>query len=262
MTETDLQSKYAKKIAALLAKAESTTPEEAELLTEKAQQLMAQYAIEQALVDEALGNERREEIVRKTVEYKSSYHHGLFELGSAIGTANDCRVLLVRDKNYTKLVLIGFESDVDRAIMLDASLQIQMQVALRAAARRGEVRSEHWMTAMDKFKERREFMFGFATGVARRLDRAKLAGREDYLERVVAAGADRDETSSGMELVVRSRRDRVDDWVDQKYGEIRTIRGGVSAGGSYGAHDAGHRAGLNADTGSAGRVGQRRALTR
>ena len=43
---TDLQEKYAEKIAKLLAKAESTTPAEAELLLEKAQSLMSQYAVD------------------------------------------------------------------------------------------------------------------------------------------------------------------------------------------------------------------------
>src|SRR5437868_13324419 len=49
------QDKWADKIAALLRKAESTTPEEAELLMAKAQELMAKYAIDEAMLNAARG---------------------------------------------------------------------------------------------------------------------------------------------------------------------------------------------------------------
>lgn len=255
MTE-DLQEKYAEKIAGLLRKAESTTPEEAETLVEKAQELMAKYAIEQAMVDAKRGVVR-EKVVEKRVVYGGSYSHAHYELGSVIAVVNDCRVLRSKTKNQHTLYVIGFESDVDRAIMLDTSLQIQMEVALRAARRSGAVRSEYWMTAMDKFKENRTFKFGFADGVAVRLHRAKQAGRDEYVRDTGEAGV-----TDSMALVVRSRRDQVNDWVDKTYGQLRSGRHTRLSSGSGSAHSAGHAAGMSADTGSAGRVGQRRELSR
>lgn len=256
------EEKYAQKIAGLLRKAEQTTPEEAELFLEKAVELMSKYAIEQQMIDAARGDVRDESIVEKRVKYHSSYHHGLYAVGQVIAEVQDCRILCNRRKNESVLYLIGFESDVERAIMLDASVQIQLQIALRAATKRGDVQSEHWMTAMQKFKERRTFMFGFARGLETRLLRVKKAGQDEYKEERVFAGETEDAVATGMSLMVRSRRDKVNDWVDETYGQLRHGRSTRLVGGSSRASAAGFEAGLKADTGSAGHVKQRGVLTR
>lgn len=252
----DLQEKFAEKIASLLRKAESTTPEEAELLIEKAQTLMMKYAIEQTMIDAMAGKER-EDIVEKTIKYKSSYHHGLFAIGYGIAQAQSCRVLMTRYKNQTDMHVIGFESDVERAIMLDSSLQIQAQAALRAAIRSNDVLIASWMTAMQKFAERRQFLLSYAAGVITRLERANQIARDEVIDEAIKAG--QPDVAPGMELMLRSRKDRVNDWVDQHYGKLTKSRAKLR-GGSGQTRRAGYSAGLNADTGSAGRIKTRREL--
>jgi len=62
-------------IAKLLAKAERTTPEEAEALTEHAERLMVKYGVEQALLDErrARLGQTREEIVQERMLFTGTY---------------------------------------------------------------------------------------------------------------------------------------------------------------------------------------------
>ena len=62
-------------IAKLLAKAEQTTPEEAEALTEHAERLMVKYGIEQARIDErrARLGQTQEEIVKERMLFTGAY---------------------------------------------------------------------------------------------------------------------------------------------------------------------------------------------
>jgi hypothetical protein len=251
----DLQAKYANKINKLLRKAESTTPEEAEALLEAAERLMAKWAIDEAMLAQARGDVD-EKIVERTTVYNGVYHMARFDIGAAVGRAQDVKVLIGRGPKTTTLYLVGFESDVERAIMLDASVQIQAQAALERWARTG---IQAWMSASEKYKARREFLFGFARGVEHKLALAKKAGHEELRAERVAAGADATEVAAGMELVIRSRKDRVEDWYDRTYGATRPVSRSYASGGS-GARAAGSFAGRNADVGSGGRLGSRRAL--
>src|SRR4026208_2027649 len=90
------QEKYAEKIAALLRKAESTTPEEAELLVEKAQQLMTQYAISEAMLDAARGVER-DEIDQTPIKMTGVFREAIGELLWAIAASNNCRAVHMPD---------------------------------------------------------------------------------------------------------------------------------------------------------------------
>ncbi|MGO1920858.1 MAG: DUF2786 domain-containing protein, partial [Microbacterium sp.] len=76
-------------IAKLLAKAESTTPEEAEALTEHAERLMVKYGIEQARLDarRAKLGQAREEIVQEQMVFTGSYARDIRELGGNVAFA-------------------------------------------------------------------------------------------------------------------------------------------------------------------------------
>src|ERR1051326_8295178 len=110
MTESE---RYADKIAKLLRKAESTTQEEAELLVQKAQELMTQYAISEELISRAKGEnaKKREEIIEKTINLTGQYRNELWDIGATCARNNDCRVLIGRGSTVT-LYVIGFESEV------------------------------------------------------------------------------------------------------------------------------------------------------
>ena len=273
-----MSAKYIEKINKLLRKAESTTPAEAEALFEKAQELMTSYAITEAMLAEARGDDVREEIVRKEIEYTGIYQRALFDLGFVVGNNNQCRSL-IHNRNYTKpkatiQTVIGFESDVNRVEMLTTSLQIQALAAMQSWWK--ERRKDHtveWMSGMEKFKERREFIEGFKNGISRRLREARERTINNFDEsintgtttHVVDDNKDEDISqpiTPGMTatLALRSRKEQVDDWVDEKYGRLRKSRGGSRSYGSYTASSAGSAAARTADIGLTRIGGQRKAL--
>lgn len=258
---TDLQERYATKIAGLLRKAESTTPEEAEALIEKAQALMEKYALEQWMIAQRT-DAAAEKIVERAVYYHGYYGPAHFAIGSAIAEANDCKVLVSKFDNNTTLYVLGFESDAERVIMLDSSLQIQARAAL-AVAEKEEDFFQSWMSTHRRCLQRRTFLIGFAEGLQDRLDRARATGRREYVQERVEDGESAEEVATGLALVVRSRADRLNDWYDQKYGNLKSRgMGGTKRTGSYSARKAGQRAGRNANTGSAGNLRSRKQLVR
>lgn len=250
---------YADKIAKLLAKAESTTPEEAELLFTKAAELMEKYAIDEAMIDAARGIER-DVIVKETLKYEGTYRHATAMIGWSICRASGCRGVYYDDGQsltYT-LTIVGFQSDVNRVKLLNSSLQIQCAKAQRAWAKEG---IKSWMDRGMKFKTRRDFIFGFAEGVSVKLQAAHREGR-----RVATAGeAERTNTteaqaSDSVQLVLRSRKERVDEWMDSEYGALRSKSVNYSRGGA-GARNGGFAAGRASDVGQTS-VGGRKMVGR
>lgn len=221
-------------IAKLLAKAESTTPEEAEALTEHAERLMVKYGIEQARIDErrARQGQAREEIVQEHLVFTGAYARDIRELGAgvahALGTVRPLFSTVASGE--LRLHLVGFASDVEQVKLLTASLHVQAMVAMRA-----------WWNGMreayapysesDKRRARSGFVRGFGSGAAARI-------RESRRQIVEEAG-------TGTELVLVSRKDRVDEYVD-----------GMSLGRARRRHGAdalsfvsGHSSGQQANTG-------------
>lgn len=234
MSETKLDL-----IAKLLAKAESTTPEEAEALTEHAERLMVKYGIEQARIDERRGRSGQsgEEIVQEQIVFTGVYSRDMRELGSRIALALDTvRPLHADSRTGSVLYLVGFASDAQQAKTLTASLEVQAMVAMRTwwAAERDAYR---WCTDGERHRARSGFIRGFAAGAAERISDS----RREIVE----------QSGSGTELVLSSRRDRVDAVVDQ----ISTRRARRRQGADAGAFLHGHRSGSEARTGG-------RAMTR
>lgn len=262
------QEKYADKIAKLLRKAENSaaTPAEAEAFVTKAQELMTTYAITEELLARARGVnlEQREEIVEETIDYTGIYRQALYDIGSAIAKANNCRCLVsnltYKKPQTTRLHVIGFKSDVDRVRMLDASLQIQAIGGMRKAEKDF---LQSWMSGMQKYKSRRDFIFGFAHGLDQQLARAnrraeaEAAAQEEI--RLTGTGVDCPSAHATAEqsvtLVVRDKRERVQDWMDKTYGDsLRSVSRRYSSGSGQ-ARGMGHEAGKKADAGTRGKVG-------
>lgn len=219
-------------IAKLLAKAESTTPEEAEALTEHAERLMVKYGIEQAVIDERrakLGQSQEKIIESKTI-YTGVYAKDKLELAAqvAFGLGN---VRPLQSKTWAgelQAHIVGFESDVRQAEILIASLDVQAAVAMRAwwKEQRGQF---SWMTEHEKRNIRSGFLRGFALGARRRI--------ADSRKKIV------EESGSGTELVLASRLDRVDATIG-KVGKARK-----RAEANSWAHANGDLAGQQANTG-------------
>jgi hypothetical protein len=221
-------------ITKLLAKAESTTPEEAEALTEHAERLMLKYGIEQARIDErrARCGEAQEEIVKERMLFTGAYARDIREIGIRVATALETVTPLQADQPYAGsiLYLVGFSSDAQQARVLTASLQVQAMVAMRAwwMAVRDDYR---WHSDAEKRRARSGFIRGFGAGAAERI----AASRRD----IVA------ESGSGTEVVLASRRARVD-------AAVRAMATGKARrrqGADRSAFRSGHSSGRDANTG-------------
>lgn len=273
--------KYADKIAKLLRHAEKAgTKEEADTFIEKAQELMEQYSISEALVNQARGDNEKaqEEIVQRDIVITGIYKEALMDVAYAVATMNDCRGVYYKQsamKAWTRpdgskvdkrpaairLTVTGFESDVRRVEMLYASVSIQ---CISAQARWVNENKDHlsWMSGMEKFKEKREFVYGFASGLRSQLREAKKRGQEAAraaeearLKDSGAADADaKKQSSDSVSLVLVSKKQRVDDYMDKSYGKLRSVSSRRSTG-SGNARGAGTAAGRSADAGGTGRVG-------
>jgi hypothetical protein len=269
------QDKYAEKIAKLLRKAESTdSPEEAEQLVTKAQELMTAYAIDEMMIARVKGEQGKtsEDIIAEDIEYNGVFQSTLMDLGYVVVRMNDCRGIFSqhdagsrtsvdgkRSPSAHVLHVIGFESDVRRVKMLDSSLQIQ---CARAMNNWWNEEGTPWASKSVAFKARRQFIMGFAAGLSERLSRAKDEGQKEAARREAARSNTTEETATqSVALELRSRKDRVDDWVDKQYGKLRSFSRRYSSGGS-GAMNAGVAAGRNADLGSPAVGGRRGALGR
>lgn len=230
-------------IAQLLSKAESTTPEEAEALTEHAERLMVKYGVEQAMIDDrrARLGQTHEQIVERRRAFTGVYAADFRELGAQVafglGTMRP-----LQSKNWDGahvLHLVGYESDVDQAVVLISSLQVQGMVAMREWWK--QVRQRHaWGSESEKRRARSGFLRGFAAGARQRIAANKLTIIE--------------EAGSGAELVLVNRRDRIDEHI----GRTRKARkrGSVDAAG----YTHGYRAGHEANTGDR-ELTHRKALT-
>lgn len=261
------QEEYADKIAALLRKAEDSaaTPAEAEAFVSKAQELMTKYAITEELLARARGAnlQSQEEIVEVHIDYTGIYRQALYDVGKVIAQANNCKIL-ISNHNYTKpqfvrLHVIGFESDVERVRMLNASLQIQAIGGMRKAEKDF---LQSWMSGMQKYKARRDFIFGFASGLQQQLAaanrRAEAEAAREEAERLTDLDSrtlHTDEARESVALVIRDKKQRVSDWMDETYGDtIRKVHRSYSHG-SGAARGMGHAAGKKADAGGRGKVG-------
>lgn len=220
-------------IAKLLAKAESTTPEEAEALTDHAERLMVKYGIEQARLDarRAQAGQSREEIVQERMVFTGSYGRDIRELGAGIALAlTTIRPMYSDGRNGALLHLVGFASDVRQAQVLIKSLEVQAMVAMRTWWKRDRDLYQ-WHSEGDRRRARSGFVRGFGIGAA---DRIKES-RSTIVE----------EAGTGTELVLASRRDEVDAFVDA----IPTKKARTRQRADASAFRHGHISGRNANTG-------------
>lgn len=242
----------ARKIAAILAKAEDegVTDAERETFLANAQRLATLWAIDDAMIDRAREGEKPEEITRVTTDFTGPMRQGTMAISRAVAVSNGCRTVKRQiDKRHLQQDVIGFEGDVARWEMLNASLQVQAQTALMkwAHEERGYLSQ---LGSSARHRERRQFLFSFAEGLRAQLQRTRDEAIEEAQEE-----ADGD---TSVALVIRSKEQRVTDWVDERYG--RLTRGSSFMGGSGSASASGYSSGLRADTGGRVRGATRKEL--
>lgn len=226
------------KIAKLLAKAESTTPEEAEAITEHVVRLMSKYSIDVAVLNArraAAGEKVEEKIIRKSFTFTGTYHRALLYTFNDIAQALGFMVSFTRGSNYSSMKIMGYESDIENGVLLITSLQLQLTSALTEWWKTYDGRRH--MSPMQKFKARRSFMYAFADGVSER-----IMSRRRRL--VVEAESE----SPGAAVAVRDRQSelvKAYEALDIKMVKVKTD---IT---NYAAYENGLEAGRNADTGDA-----------
>jgi len=257
MTAPTLEAKYADKIAKLLSQAENPAASEAEaqLFMQKAASLMIQYAIDEQMVDAARGL-TRDELVQEDFFYTGIYRTGHQRVGAQAAKHFGLKVVWGRDTGKSPIQLpihlAGFKSDVARARLLDTSLQLQL-VNAHTQWWRAHKDEFSWMDKGLAFRTRRDFTFGFATGVGEKLAAARREAKAEAKKHEAERAALTPEAASAsVELVLSSRQKRVEDYYDTVWGgRTRNVRHNYGTGAGNG-RSAGYSAGRNANTNPGG----------
>ncbi|WP_373320626.1 DUF2786 domain-containing protein [Rhizocola hellebori] len=174
--DTDVDQRMLDRVRALLAKAESTDfPEEAETYTAKAQQLMARYSIDHALL--AAGSGGKDKPITRRIGIDNPYEAPKTLLLQVVAEANRCRAVWM--KRFGLTTVVGFPADLDSTELLFTSLLVQ---ATRA------------MTALNPRPDRygrnntRSFRQSFLTAYASRIGE-RLNSTTEEVDREMAASA-------------------------------------------------------------------------
>ena len=233
------------KLRKLLAKAEGTdVAAEAEAFMAKAQELMARWQIDEALLAEAEGRTAAR-VTSVTIPMPGPHAARRAGLAYAVARANGCEGIQVTDAfaaSGVAAVIVGDERDVDWVVTLFASLSHQLDASLR---RERPSRPRHespkaWSTA---------FVAGFISVMQRRLrDAADAAERAAQTAGADAAARSPDGAPrpASVALVLAAKREEVHAEFRKQFPHIRTIRrsAGTSASGRRAGAMAGERASL------------------
>ena len=218
------------RIRALLAKAESTEfAEEAEALSGRAQELMAKYSIDHALLAAETG--QAEAPGGRRIAVDNPYEAPKATLLQIVAQANRCRVVWTKDLGL--VTVIGFPADLDAVELLFTSLLVQANSAM---LRSGGKRDGAGRSRTRAFRQ--SFLLAYAIRIGERLsEAADHAEQAAVAEQRAAAGASGDGTGNGAaarkgtDLVpfLAARHRAVDDAVDEMFGSTLTRTRAVRA---------------------------------
>jgi len=208
------------KVRALLAKAESTEfPAEAEALTEKAQTLIARYAIDLARL-EAERPANPNDISARRILIHQPYARAKFVLLDEIAGAN--RAQCVFHPGFLAATIFGSEPDLAGVDVLFTSLLAQAAQAMVAAGTSPHTRSRGF---------RHAFMLSYAHRIGERLHHATVMAMRD--------------APSDLLPVLRGRVERVRGTVEAAFPRLRPMHTTAGDGeGWYAGRVAADRASL------------------
>lgn len=235
------------RIRKLLAKAEDigATPAEAEAFTAKATQLMAAYGISRAMVAAAdpSSDIAADRVVRLDALYALDKANLLCSLAVPLRCRCVRRVDYPHDRKEISVHLFGYESDLDRVMLLFTSLLVQAANALKALP-------------IPPFEHpaafRRSWLAGYSAAIHSRLVQAESEAAEGH-----DTGP-----ASPLAVVLAGRDAVIGRRIRQEYPHLSTGRA-RSLSGSGGS--AGYAAGQRAHLGSGRRgvrAGRGRAISR
>jgi hypothetical protein len=216
------------RIRALLAKAESTEfAEEAEALSGRAQELMAKYSIDHALLAAEKG--QAEAPGGRRIAVDNPYEAPKATLLQIVAQANRCRVVWTKDLGL--VTVIGFPADLDAVELLFTSLLVQANSAM---LRSGGKRDGAGRSRTRAFRQ--SFLLAYAIRIGERLsEAADHAEQAAVAEQRAAAGPDGTGNDAaarkGTDLVpfLAARHRAVDDAVDEMFGSTLTRTRAVRA---------------------------------
>ena len=214
------------RIRALLAKAESTEfAQEAEALSGRAQELMAKYSIDHALLAAETG--RAETPGGRRIAVDNPYEATKATLLQIVAEANRCRVVWSRELGL--VTVIGFPADLDAVELLFTSLLVQANTAMLRTGGKRDGSSRSGTRAF-----RQSFLLAYAVRIGERLSEAADHAEQAAVaeQRAAAAGAaDGIAARKGADLVpFLAARDRaVDDAVEDMFGSKLTRSRSVRA---------------------------------
>jgi hypothetical protein len=201
------------RIRSLLAKAESTEfAEEAEALSARAQELMAKYSIDHALLAAESG--QQEQAGGRRIPVDNPYEAPKITLLQTVARANRCRV--VWSKEVGLVTVIGFPADLDAVELLFTSLLVQANTAMLRAGGKQDAYGRSRTRAF-----RTSFLVSYAIRIGERLSEAAgQAEREAAAEQQAAADAGR---GGGTDLVpfLAAREQAVDDALAEMFAAAR-----------------------------------------
>ena len=201
------------RIRALLAKAESTEfAEEAEALSARAQELMAKYSIDHALLAAQSGE--REEPSGRRIPVDGPYEEPKGTLLNVIAVANRCRAVWSKDVGL--MTVVGFPADLNAVELLFTSLLVQADTAMLRA---GGKKDEFGRSRTRAFRQ--SFLVSYAIRIGERLEEATAHATAEAVDELAAAERDSaGAAGSGTDLVpfLAARQQAVDDTIDELFG--------------------------------------------
>ncbi|MFC0627666.1 DUF2786 domain-containing protein [Kribbella deserti] len=220
------------RIRGLLAKAEATEfPDEADALSAKAQELMAKFSLDQALVD-ALGNgqgDLADDSAARRIWMESPYTAAKSQLVHVVAMANRCHAVMTERPPF--VTVVGSELDLELTEILSTSLLVQANRALLATGQRARRHDESRTQAF-----RRAFFVAYAQRIGERLQAAA-----DATQAAVEA-----EQGDLLLPVLAKREQQVTALLTTLFPKTTTRRTRISSGAGWAAgRDAANRATLD-----------------
>lgn len=244
--------RIADRIAALLAKAESSTfDEERDAFMAKAAELMERHRINELMLGLSRSRKATEQdpITKLEIIYDhTAFHIAFRDFMAAIGQAFGFKVVWRKDGKAGWWY--GFKSDLDMAETVYASLLIQVARAAEVYKQTAEYKV--LPKRMDKHVAKRSFISGFGSGAARKITEGRQVGQRD---------AEEEHGSVNVLPVLASRSEDLEVWFNSHVLGTLGKSSARARRGDRGASGAGYNAGRNADVGHS-QVGGRRAIGR
>jgi len=200
--------------------AATSNPHEADAFSSKAAELVARYRLDPIDVRRAdrVGGPGADALSLRDVELgRGAYVRARLALLTAVGEANDVRIVFTTGPTGMIAHLAGYSSDLDVVELMYHSLHQQVTSQLVGIRRATPAATQRF---------RRSFLFGYAERIGALLEQSR---------RDVEAQADAEPGSpaGGTGLMRRARIEAVDEYMATAFPRVRTARapGAAQAGG-------------------------------